>query len=145
APGQDLCAQCHAFRAGAIGLKALDAFVRSCTARGGADVMNVEWTSGNSLELLENGEVFFPAAFEAIREAKHSVVLETFILFEDKVGLALQQAVIEAARRGVRVDMTVDGYGSADLTNEFIEAMTGEGVAFHVYDPRPKRLGVRTN
>lgn len=107
--------------------------------------MNIDWTSGNSLELLENGEVFFPAAFEAIRKAEHSVVLETFIIFEDKVGQALQQAVLEAARRGVRVDMTVDGYGTADLSQEYIEALTAEGVGFHIYDPRPKRLGVRTN
>src|SRR5690606_22017618 len=107
--------------------------------------MNINWTSGNALTLLENGEAFFPAAFEAIRAAEHSVVLETFIVFEDRVGRALQEALIDAARRGVRVDVTVDGYGSADLTDEFIAALTTAGVAFHVYDPRPKRLGMRTN
>jgi cardiolipin synthase len=84
----------------------------------------VAWTRGNSLELLENGEAFFPAVFDAIRKAQRSVVLETFILFEDAVGTQLQQVAIEAARRGVRVDITVDGYGSADLTEEFIGAMT---------------------
>lgn len=105
----------------------------------------VAWTSGNSLELLENGEAFFPAVFDAIRAAQRSVVLETFIIFEDVVGMELQQAAIEAARRGVRVDITVDGYGSADLTAEFIDAMTSAGVAFHVFDPQPKRLGMRTN
>ncbi|MGB3291143.1 MAG: cardiolipin synthase ClsB [Burkholderiaceae bacterium] len=105
----------------------------------------VEWTSGNSLELLENGEAFFPAVFEALRKARRSVVLETFIIFEDAVGTELQEAAIMAARRGVRVDITVDGYGSADLSAEFIDALTSAGVAFHVFDPRPRRLGMRTN
>lgn len=103
------------------------------------------WTSGNSLELLENGEAFFPAVFDAIRKSERSVVLETFIIFQDSVGNELQRLIIEAAERGVRVDLTVDGYGSADLSQEFIDAMTSVGVAFHVFDPRPKRLGMRTN
>lgn len=107
--------------------------------------MNIHWTSGNALELLENGEAFFPAAFEAIRKAESSVVLETFIIFEDKVGRELQRAVIDAARRGVRVEITVDGYGSADLSPGFIDAMTAAGVVFHMFDPQPRRLGMRTN
>src|SRR3546814_14343611 len=65
-----------------------------------------------------------------------SVVLETFIIFQDSVGNELQRLIIEAAERGVRVDLTVDGYGSADLSQEFIDAMTSVGVAFHVFDPR---------
>ena len=31
--------------------------------------MTVKWTSGNLLKLLENGEAFFPAVFDAIRKA----------------------------------------------------------------------------
>ncbi|HVR50560.1 MAG TPA: cardiolipin synthase ClsB, partial [Pseudorhodoferax sp.] len=70
------------------------------------------WTSGNELELLENGEQFFPRVFDAIAQARHEVVLETFILFEDKVGLALHEALLTAARRGVQIDVTIDGFGS---------------------------------
>lgn len=107
--------------------------------------MTVKWTSGNQLELLENGEEFFPAVFEAIRNAQRSIVLETFILFQDKVGNALQEVLIDAGRRGVSIDVTVDGYGSADLEPSFIEAMTSVGIRVHVFDPQPRRLGMRTN
>jgi cardiolipin synthase len=107
--------------------------------------MTVKWTSGNQLELLENGEDFFPAVFAAIRSAKQSVVIETFILFQDKVGNALQEVLIEAGNRGVNINVTVDGYGSADLEPSFVEAMTSAGIRFHIFDPRPRRLGVRTN
>lgn len=107
--------------------------------------MTYGWTSGNALQLLENGEEFFPAVFDAIRNAEHRVVLETFILFEDSVGNELQQVLIAAAMRGVQIDVTVDGYGSADLTPEYIDAMTSVGVRFHIYDLQPRLFGIRTN
>ncbi len=107
--------------------------------------MNVSWTSGNSFTLLENGEEFFPRVFDAIRAASDNVILETFILFDDQVGRELRAALIEAAQRGVRVDVTVDGYGSSDLSDEFIEGLISAGVRFHIFDLRPRRFGVRTN
>jgi cardiolipin synthase A/B len=54
--------------------------------------------------------------FEAIDAARTEVIVETFILFEDKVGLALHQCLVRAARRGVRVDLLVDGFGSSELS-----------------------------
>ena len=58
--------------------------------------------------------------FDAIRGAQREVLIETFILFDDKVGRELRDVLIEAAQRGVRVDLTVDGYGSPDLSDDFI-------------------------
>ena len=48
--------------------------------------MSGKWIPGNDFRLLENGEEFYPRVFECIAGAKQEVVLETFILFEDKVG-----------------------------------------------------------
>jgi cardiolipin synthase len=96
------------------------------------------WTAGNQLALLENGEEFFPAVFDAIESARHEVLIETFILFEDKVGLALREVLIAAARRGVRVDMTVDGFGSPMLSEDFVRGLTDAGVRLHVFDPPPR-------
>ncbi|MCJ9710885.1 cardiolipin synthase B, partial [Bordetella hinzii] len=63
----------------------------------------------NRYVLLENGEALFPAVEAAIAEARHSVLAETFILFDDSVGRRIQQALIAAAGRGVSVDLTLDG------------------------------------
>ncbi len=103
------------------------------------------WKSGNRFELLENGEAFFPAVFEALAQAKYEVLIETFILFEDKVGLALHEAMLMAAQRGVQIDITVDGFGSPDLSPEFIGSLTRAGVRFHVFDPHAPLLGMRLN
>lgn len=107
--------------------------------------MPVKWTEGNAFELLENGEEFFPAVFAAIAAAQRSVVVETFIIFDDEVGQGLQQAAIEAAGRGVQVDITVDGYGTADLSEDYIARLMEAGVRLHFFDPQPRRFGFRTN
>jgi cardiolipin synthase len=79
--------------------------------------MEPRWIAGNDIGLLENGEEFFPRVFACIANATQEVILETFILFEDKVGLQLHQALVAAARRGVQIDVTVDGFGSPDLSD----------------------------
>jgi cardiolipin synthase len=107
--------------------------------------MNGRWVDGNRITLLENGDAFFPRVFECIAAAQHQVLLETFILFEDKVGTALQAALLTAARRGVQIDITIDGYGSPDLSAAYILALTQAGVRVHVFDPSPRLWGYRTN
>ncbi len=99
------------------------------------------WVPGNHLQLLENGEEFFPAVFESIASARREVLIETFILFDDKVGRELRRVLIETAQRGVSVDLTVDGYGSPDLSEGFIAGLTAAGVRLHVFDPCPKLFG----
>lgn len=107
--------------------------------------MNSEWRDENDVQLLINGEDYYPAAFEAIAQAREEVLLETFIIYEDKVGLALQQVLIDAARRGVRVKVLVDGYGSAALSREYLQALFDAGVDLQAFDPSPMLMGVRTN
>lgn len=103
------------------------------------------WTRGNRLRLLENGEEFFPRVFEAIRSARAEVVLETFLWFEDDVGRQLQEALVEAATRGARVLVTVDGYGSPGFSPDFLRQLTEAGVRIHSFDPRPTFFRIRTN
>lgn len=104
-----------------------------------------DWTSGNRLRLLENGEEFFPRVFEAIDSAREEVLLETFIWFEDEVGRRLQQALIAAAKRGVAVSTLVDGYGSPGFSEEFLTQLKEAGVRIDSFDPQPTLLRIRTN
>src|SRR5262245_2892792 len=102
-----------------------------------------DWVSGNRIELLENGEAYFPAVFDAIAHAEREVLIETFILFEDDVGQELQRVLIQAARRGVRVDLTLDGWGSIDLSEAYLGALAAAGVRVRMFDPKPRFLGMR--
>jgi cardiolipin synthase len=67
---------------------------------------------GNRLQLLENGDEFFPRLLAAINSAARSVHLETYIFAEDKIGLRVGDALAAAADRGVAVRVVVDGFGT---------------------------------
>ncbi|MBC8997336.1 cardiolipin synthase ClsB [Pseudomonas sp. N40(2020)] len=103
------------------------------------------WLGNNRVELLENGEEYFPRVFAAMRAAKSEILLETFIVFEDKVGQELQEILIDAARRGVRTTVSLDGFGCGELTTGYLAALSEAGVHLQMFDPAPKHLGIRTN
>lgn len=105
--------------------------------------MKANWSPIGHIELLENGEAFYPRVFQAIEAARTEVLIETFILFEDKVGWALHAVLLEAARRGVRIVLTVDGFGSCDLGEGYLHPLTAAGVQVQFFDRRPRRLGLR--
>lgn len=108
-----------------------DAFRRSLSAFGNAMV------GGNRAEILNNGDEIFPAITKAIREAKASVNLESYIFNDDKAGNIIADALMEAARRGVEVRVLVDGTGSK-FSGALLDRMRKAGVDARVY--RPIRL-----
>jgi cardiolipin synthase len=105
--------------------------------------MERRWIPGNEFTLLENGEAFFPRVFACIANARREVIVETFILFEDKVGLQLQEALVAAARRGAQVDITVDDWGSPDFSEHFLSTLKQAGVRIHAFNPGPRPFGLR--
>ena len=107
--------------------------------------MSAHWIAGNTIDLLENGEEFFPRVFELIAQAEREVIVETFILFEDEVGCGLRDALVSAARRGAKVDLMIDGFGSPDLSPEFMGSLTSVGVRVRVFDPGKRFFGQRLN
>jgi len=110
-------------------------------------VVDIEygWQGNNRVELLENGEAYFPRVFEAMRQAKTEILLETFIVFEDKVGDELKEVLIAAAQRGVRITASLDGFGCGELSTGYLAALSEAGVRIQIFDPAPKTLGIRTN
>lgn len=103
------------------------------------------WTEDNTLELLENGEAYYPRVFAAIASARREVLLETFIWAEDEVGEGLAQALMQAARNGATVRATVDGYGTPDLSAAFLDKLAAAGVEVVSFDPRPTLFRIRVN
>jgi cardiolipin synthase len=68
--------------------------------------------TGNKIELLQNGDAYFPAMLAAIRGARKTVNFQAYIVYSDKVGWAFRDALIERARAGVEVRVLLDGLGS---------------------------------
>lgn len=107
--------------------------------------MNSHWVPGNRITLLENGEGYYPRVFECIAAAEKEVLLETFILFDDKVGRQLHEALLKAAQRGAEVHVLVDGWGSPDLPASFTKPLLDAGVKLRAFEPVQRLLGARVN
>src|SRR5581483_11628632 len=77
------------------------------------DTFGNTMVGGNSAEILNNGDAIISGMTTAIREAKATVDLESYIFKDDKAGAMIAQPLIEAARRGVEVRVLVDSTGSS--------------------------------
>jgi cardiolipin synthase len=89
--------------------------------------------AGNRAELLNNGDEIFPAMLQAIREAKLSVNLATYIFQADGTGRRFAEALMAAARRGVEVRLLVDGAGGR--AGSLFNPMKQAGVKAYIYHP----------
>lgn len=67
--------------------------------------------AGNRIDVLRNGEECYPPMLEAIRSARYSVGLASFILSNDAWGGRFIDALADAAARGVAVRVLIDGAG----------------------------------
>jgi cardiolipin synthase A/B len=90
---------------------------------------------GDAVTLLAGGREAFPRMLRAIREARQSVHLEVYHLAREGVGDAFREALSEAAQRGVRVRVILDGWGSA-LDGRWLQAMLEpDGAEVKIYHP----------
>ena len=92
--------------------------------------------TGNKIDLLQNGDEFFPAMLEAIRSAKKTINFAAYIVKSDTVGHQFRDALCEKARGGVEVRVLLDGVGSGwSLDNSDVRMMTDAGCKFAYYHP----------
>src|SRR5512139_272359 len=84
--------------------------------------------AGHTLTLLRNGEEYFPRLLSAIDGAQRSVYLETYIYEADGSGRMIADALQHAARRGVTVRLLLDGFGSANLPEAWVDELRIAGV-----------------
>lgn len=101
-----------------------------------------EILDGNRLTLLNSGQEYFPALLAEIAAAKAEIYLETYIFADDAVGHEIAAALASAARRGVVVNLTVDGFGARNFATDFRPQLAQAGVRSLIYRPElaPLRL-----
>jgi len=84
--------------------------------------------SVNQITLLQSGTEFFPQLCADIDAAQHTIYLETYIFAADSTGRMVADALQRAAARGVSVRVLLDGYGSAELPQQWVDDMRAEEV-----------------
>ena len=64
-----------------------------------------------NITLLVDGKAAFPEILRCIESARESIRINMFIWRDDEIGNRVARAVLDAAERGVQVDISVDRYG----------------------------------
>ncbi len=88
-------------------------------------------TSGNRVDLLIDGADAFDSMFEGLKRAEDYVLIQFFIVRNDRLGRLLQQHLIDCAERGVRVCFIYDELGSHQLPERYIRTLRDAGVEIH--------------
>ena len=92
-----------------------------------AALVGADTRSGNTYDVLTNGDQIFPAMLDAINRAQRRVSLETYIYDEGTVANQFTEALAAAARRGVRVQLVVDAVGGSSMNAAHVERLRAAG------------------
>lgn len=89
----------------------------------------------STAEVLTNGENFYEAQLEAIRNARSSVNIEAYIFYKGEVTRRFLDALTERARAGVKVKMVIDAIGSFMTPNAYFKDLCAAGGRVEWYQP----------
>jgi cardiolipin synthase len=90
---------------------------------------------GNKITLFPNGENFYPAMLDAIKNAQQSIDLEAYIFQKGETMDKFVAALTDRARAGVKVNVVLDGLGSLKTTSGDLKSMTEAGGTLQFYHP----------
>jgi cardiolipin synthase A/B len=107
--------------------------------------MTLEFLGGNKLQLLTNGSAYFPALERAIDAAQSEIYLETYIFADDDTGRRIAAALGRAAKRGVRVHVLVDGFGSKGIFEQTRQLLRAGNIEVLIFGPKTSPLTLRRN
>lgn len=98
----------------------------------GTDIVEV---AGHRLTLLVEGPQARTELLSLIASARSEIRMLFYIFEADVVGHEVRDALIAAAHRGVKVRLTVDGFGSLDAGSGFFSPLRDAGAGFCRFHP----------
>lgn len=88
----------------------------------------------NDVKLIKNGDEKFELLFEDIKNAKHHIHIEYFVVVDDKIGTELLELLCNKAQEGVEVRVVTDDVGSS-ISNKMKGKMKDCGVEMYAFMP----------
>lgn len=100
-----------------------------------AGATGVPFIPGNSFEILNNGDAFYPRMLDDVRAASMSIAMEAYIFWAGEIGMTFAEALAERARAGVRVMILLDAVGSSSIGDDILGVLEGGGCHVAWYNP----------
>lgn len=86
-------------------------------------------------ELLVDGEKTFKMVGQALAEAREEILVETYILRDDRIGQSLLKTLAEAVQRGVSAYVLADGIGSFGTARKYWADLEAKGISVKLFHP----------
>lgn len=88
---------------------------------------------GNDIEYFNEGAKKMERLIEDIGNAKEYILIEYYIIQDDKIGLRFRDALISAARRNVKIRLIYDHVGSFPTKKRFWKSLRDEGIEVYPF------------
>ncbi len=105
-------------------------FIRKTTGR-------AVYQDDTSVEVLDNGDVFFPKLMEELNKAIDYIFMEFYIVKNDEIGRKVLDILKAKASAGVEVYLIYDHFGSnKHLSRNYMNGLRKAGVKINAFDPQ---------
>ena len=101
-------------------------------------VSELPFLKGNDVELLVDGAATFASIFAGIDAAEEYLLIQFYIVRDDRLGQELAERLIAKARAGVQVRLLYDDIGSTGMPKRFRTQMRDAGVKVAGFNQRHK-------
>jgi cardiolipin synthase A/B len=92
--------------------------------------------SGHVLHLVHAPDDRLQALLGLINGAQRSIRMFSYMIDADATGREVRTALVEAALRGVAVQIIIDSFGSGDISDAFFDPMVEAGGDYHSFGSR---------
>jgi len=103
------------------------------------------FVAGNTVEVLQNGDGFFPRLLEDFASAERSIHLESYAWWKGDICDETAKVLAERARAGLEVRVLLDALGSNLGEQACFDRMTDAGVRLEFFHPVELRAFGRLN
>ena len=100
-----------------------------------AALVAADLVAGNRYDVLVNGDQVFPAMLQAITDARERISFETYVYDTGRVADQFTDALEQAARRGVTVNVILDAIGTGSMEASHLERLQMAGCHVVSFNP----------
>ena len=85
---------------------------------------------------------YFNDLVQAIDQACSSIIMDYYIFSNDPLGQKVINALIQASRRNIRIQLLIDGIGSFESSSKITQQLTLAGIEIKIFHPLPWQLAL---
>ncbi|KXG77787.1 cardiolipin synthase [Thermotalea metallivorans] len=87
------------------------------------------------VEILAHEKEAYDAMFQSIKNAKHHIHAEYFIIKNDQIGTKIKNLLIQKKREGLEIRLIYDGFGSLLMQRKYIRELKNAGIEVATFSP----------